>query len=110
MANLTPKLLYIGNNTASNVYTVSSNVGSYSIIRTVSVCNTTSTDKTFSLNIIPSGGSNGANNKIMNNIIVYANDVLVSDTVYVLNAGDSVYFDPVDSNLTLIVSGVEYVA
>lgn len=110
MANITPKLLYIGNDTASNVYTVSSNVGSYSIVRTINVCNTAATDKTFSLNIIPASGSAGANNKVMSSLTVPANDVVVSDTVLVLNAGDSIYYDPVDSNLTLTVSGVEYVA
>lgn len=110
MANIIPKLLYIGNDTASNVYTSSSNVGSYSIIRTISVCNTSGTDKTFSLHIVPASGTAGANNKVMSNLTVPANDVVVSDTIIVLNAGGSVYFDPVDSNLTLTVSGVEYVA
>lgn len=110
MAEIVPKLLYIGNSVASNVYTVSSNVGSYSIVRTVNVCNTASVDKTCSLNIVPASGSAGANNRILSNILIPGNDVLVSDTVIVLNAGDSVYFDPADSNLTLTLSGVEYSA
>jgi len=107
---LTPKRLYIGNDTASNVYTASSNVGSYTIIRTINVCNTSATDKTFSLNVIPSGGSAGANNKVISNVTVPANDVIHSDSVYVLNAGDALYYDPVDANITLTVNGVEYIA
>jgi len=107
---LTPKRLYIGNDTASNVYTASSNVGSYTIIRTINVCNTSATDKTFSLNLIPASGTAGANNKVISNVTVPANDVIHSDSVYVLNAGEALYYDPTDSNLTLTVSGVEYIA
>lgn len=107
---LTPKRLYIGNDTASNVYSASNVAGSYSIIRSITVCNTSTADKTFSLNIIPSGGSAGANNKVISNVTVPANDVIYSDSVYVLNAGDAVYYDPADANLTLTVNGVEYTA
>ena len=35
MANLTPKNLYIGDDTAANVYTVSSSSGSYTILRNI---------------------------------------------------------------------------
>jgi hypothetical protein len=105
---LEPKRLYIGNDTAANVYTASSNVGSYSIIKTINVCNTSGTDKTFSLHILPSGASAAANNKILSNITVAANGIVYSNSVYVLNAGESLYYDPVDSNLTVLVTGVEY--
>ena len=80
------------------------------IIRTINVCNTSATDKTFSINVIPSGGTAGANNKVISSVTVPANDVIHSDSVYVLNAGDALYYDPVDSNLTLTINGVEYVA
>lgn len=110
MANLVPKNLYIGNDLASNVYTAGSTTGSYTIIKNISVANTSGTDKTFSIHIIPSGGSAGANNKIISSLTVPANDVVVSDGVYILNASQSVYFDPVDSNLTLYIGGVEYSA
>lgn len=105
---LTPKRLYIGNDTASNAYTTSSNVGSYTIIRTINVCNTSSSDKTFSIHIIPSGGSAGANNKVISNVTVPANDVIYSNSIYVLNAGDVLYYSPIDNNLTLTVNGVEF--
>jgi hypothetical protein len=107
---LTPKRLYIGNDTASNVYTASSNVGSYTIVRTINVCNTSATDKTFSIHIIPASGSAAANNKVISNVTVPANDVIYSDSVYVLNAGDALYFAPTDANVTITVSGVEYIA
>jgi hypothetical protein len=107
---LTPKRLYTGNDTASNVYTASSTANSYSIIKTISICNTTTTDKTVTIHLVPNSGSAGANNKIMSNVVVPANDTIYSNMVYVLNAGDAVYYDPQDSNLTLVLTGVEYSA
>jgi len=107
---LTPKRLYTGNDTASNVYTASSTANSYSIIKTISICNTTTTDKTVTIHLVPNSGSAGANNKIMSNVVVPANDTIYSNMVYVLNAGDAVYYDPQDANLTLVLTGVEYSA
>jgi hypothetical protein len=110
MANLQPKKLYIGNDTASNVYTVSSNVGSYAIIRNINACNTTTANKSYTLHIIASGGSAATNNAIMSNINVPGDDVVISDATYILNAGDSLYLSQSGTDVTLTVSGVEYVA
>lgn len=107
---LTPKRLYTGNDTASTVYTAPSAAGSYSIIKTISICNTTTTAKTVSINLVPSGGSAGVSNKIMSNVVVPANDTIYSNMVYVLNASDSIYYDPQDANLTMVLTGVEYSA
>jgi hypothetical protein len=107
---LTPKRLYIGNATAANVYTASSNVGSYTIIRTLNFCNNASTDKTVSVHLIPSGDSAASNNTIMANVTIPALDVIHTNSVYVLNAGDALYLTQADGNVVLNVSGVEYVA
>lgn len=107
---LIPKRLYTGNDTASNVYTASSVANSYSIIKTMSVCNTTTTNKTVSIHIVPNGGTAGANNMVMSNVVIPANDTIYSNMVYVLNAGDAIYYNPQDSNLTLVLTGVEYSA
>lgn len=107
---LTPKRLYTGNDTASNVYTASATANSYSIIKTISVCNTTTTDKTVTMHLVPNSGTAGANNMIMSNVVVPANDTIYSNMVYVLNAGDAVYYNPQDANLTLVLTGVEYSA
>jgi hypothetical protein len=74
----------------------------------MSVCNTTTADKTVTIHIVPNSGTAGANNMIMSNVVVPANDTIYSNMVYVLNAGDSVYYDPEDANLTLVLTGVEY--
>lgn len=108
MANLEPKLLYIGNDTADTVYTVSSNVGSYAIVRNINLCNTSNTDTTFTMHLVVSG-SPGANNKIISDIKVPANDVVVSEGTYVLNAGSSLYASQPTSNVTVAISGAEYI-
>lgn len=108
MSTLTPKNLYTGNDLASNVYTVSSTANSYTIIKSINISNTSAVDKTFSLHIIASSGTPAASNKIMSSITVPGNNVLSSDTVFVLNSDESLYFDPVDANLTLHVSGAEF--
>jgi hypothetical protein len=110
MANLQPKRLYTGASTGSNVYTVSSNVGSYAIIRNINACNTTTSNKSFTIHIIASGGSAQDSNKILSNINVPGDDVVVSDGTYILNAGDSVYLSQAAANVTVTISGVEYVA
>jgi LysM repeat protein len=108
MSNLDPKLLYIGNEDDGTVYSVSSNVGSYAIIRNINFCNTSNTDTVFTMHLVPTGTA-GANNKIISNIKVPANDVVVSDATYVINAGGSLYAFQPTSNVTVAVSGAEYI-
>lgn len=110
MANLQPKKLYVGNDSAANVYTVSSNVGSYAIIRNINACNTTTANKSYTINIIPSGGTAAVNNRIMSNINVPGDDVVASDATYILEAGDSIYLSQSGTDITLSISGVEYIA
>lgn len=108
MANLEPKLLYIGDAEDSPIYNVSGNVGSYAIVRSINACNTTNTDKVFSLHLV-AGGNPSSNNKIMSNIRVPANDVVVSEATYVLNEDHSLYLTQDDSSITVAVSGAEYI-
>lgn len=110
MANLQPKKLYVGAATASNVYTVSSNVGSYAIVRSINACNTTASNKTFTIHLVESTGTAADSNKIMSNINVPGNDVVVSEVTYILNAGDSLYLSQSAANVTVAISGVEFIA
>lgn len=109
MANLQPKKLYVGADTAANVYTVSSNVGSYAIIRNINACNTTTSNKSFTIHLIQASGSATDANKIMSNINIPGNDVVISDATYILNAGDSLHLAQATANVTLAISGVEFI-
>lgn len=109
MSNLEPTLLYIGNDTSGTVYAVSNSVGSYAIIRNINICNTSNTDTVFTLHLID-GGSPGSNNKIISNIKIPANDVVVSDATYVIPAGGSLFINQPNANATVAISGVEFIA
>ena len=108
MANLQPKRFYTGYATASNVYTAPSDIGSYSIVRSIHACNAVATDKIFSINLIPQFGSAGKDNLIMSNITVPGDDVVVSDTTIVLGPGESLYLTQSTADIVLTISGVEY--
>lgn len=109
MANLTPKNLYIGNTQTGNVYTITSNVGGYAIIKNINICNTGSDTVTSNIHIIPSGGSAVANNQIFSNATVLSGETITYDTSIVLNANSSLYISSSAATVSLVVSGVEYV-
>jgi hypothetical protein len=109
MANLIPKRLYIGAATGgANVYTLTSNVGSYAIIRSINACNVTGAAQTVDVHIIPSGDAAADANKVLSSITIPADDVVTSDAVLVLEPGDSIYLNQANANVTLTISGVEY--
>jgi len=109
MANLVPKRFYIGDATGgSSVYTLTSNVGSYAIVRSINACNTTGSDATFDLHIVPSGDTADSGNKILSSITVPANDVITSDAIITMEPSDAIYFNQSGTSITLTVSGVEY--
>lgn len=110
MANLIPKNLYIGNTQTGNVYTLSSNSGSYAIIKNLNICNTGATTITSNVHIIPSGGSAVGNNQLFSNLNILSGETISYDTAIVLNAGGSLYITSNAATASLVVSGVEYVA
>lgn len=110
MPNLLPKNLYIGNDTAANVYTVSSTAGSYSILRNVSICNTTSGAATCDLYLLASAGVPGNNNAILKTFTVNANETVSYDASIVLDAGQKIHIINTTNKCTFTISGVEYSA
>ena len=110
MANLIPKSLYIGNDSASNVYTLSSNSGSYAIVKTINICNTSNTSIICNVHIIPSGGAALTHNKVLSNFVVSGSETISYDSSIVLNAGASIYVSSNVSTATYVISGVEYIA
>lgn len=108
MPNLTPKNLYIGNGSAANVYTAGSNVGDYTIIKNINFCNAnTTTAKTITLYIVPSGNSPVESNLYLSNVLIPASSVMQIDSSVVLNQGANIHIVH-NGNITTIISGVEY--
>ena len=110
MANLTPKTLYIGSDSAANVYTLSSNVGSYAIVKNINICNTGGSTILCNVHLIPASGSAGANNKVLSNFSVLSGETISYDSAIVVNAGASIYVSSNITTATYTISGVEYVA
>lgn len=110
MANLTPKLLYIGSGTASNVYTTSNSAGSYTIVKNINICNTTGNPVTVDINILSNAGTPGANNALLKSLTIQANETISYDTAVVLDAGYKIYTVNTSNNCTFAISGVEYSA
>lgn len=109
MANLVPKNLYIGNESASNAYTVANVANNYTIIKNINLCNTTSSNAACSIHILVAGASPAANNKVVSNVNVLANNVVYYNTSIVVPSNSSIYVDQVTANaITFTISGVEY--
>ena len=109
MASLTPKLLYIGNANGANVYTSNTNVNSYTIIKNINACATTGGNTTITLHILQTGQTAAANNKIISDVTVAGNNVTFYNTSIVLPSNTSLYLSH-GSNVTVAISGVEYIA
>lgn len=109
MPNLTPKNLYIGNTTGSNIYTSGSNVGDYSIIKLINICNSnTSASKSFTIHLLTTTNNTAqSNNIIISNLSIPPNNVMQIDTSLVINSNSSIYLSHT-GNITVTISGVEY--
>lgn len=109
MANLKPKLMYQGNDTAANVYSVANTVGNYSIIKSINICNTSNTaNYSASIHILIDGETPSSNNKLISNATVIKDDVLYYNTSVVLPANSNIYISSTSNTLTFTISGVEY--
>lgn len=108
MANLTPKLLYIGNASSGNVYTVANVVGDYTIIKSINICNTSNIPERCTIHILVNGAEAGTGNRVISNAEVLSNNVLYYNTSIVVPANSSVYVSQANTNLTFTLSGVEY--
>jgi hypothetical protein len=87
--------------TNTTLYTSSGN----NAITTVIICNTGSNDRTLTLHAVPSGGSVGAVNMIVNALVVPASDTVSFDQEkMVLSNGDSLVAVGSDTGLSATVS------
>ena len=108
MASIIPKLLFIGNTQAGNVYTAPTTEGSYSIVKSVNICNTSSSPTSFSINLVEPGQALSTNNAILANIDISAGNVFSYETSIVVPSGSSLNISQPNNNLTFTISGVEY--
>ncbi len=108
MANLTPKLLHIGNAASSNVYSTANVVGNYTIIKSINICNTGNIPERCTIHILVNGAAATTGNRVISNAEVLANNVLYYNTAIVVPANSNVFISQANTNLTFTLSGVEY--
>lgn len=77
------------------------------VIKDFDVCNTTAGAVTFTMNLVPTGGTAGAGNQILSSVSIPANQTLHWTGTQVLNAGDFISTAASAVGLTLTVSGLE---
>jgi hypothetical protein len=109
MTAIVPKLLFIGNQQSGIVYAAPSSEGSYAIVKSINVANTSTTNHVFSINLVSPGGSVGVNNVIVGNIVLTGANVFSYETSIVIPAGHTLQISQESTNLTFTISGVEYV-
>jgi hypothetical protein len=108
MSGLVPKLLYIGNQQSGNIYSAPTEPGSYSIVKSINVANTSTTTQVFSLNLVPDGQSAGIANVIVGNIVMSGANVFSYETSIVMPAGSALEIAQPNNDLTFTISGVEF--
>lgn len=109
MSGLVPKLLYIGNQQTGTVYSAPSDEGSYSIIKSINVANTSVANEIFSINLVQLGESLGPSNVVVGNISMSGNNVFSYETSIVMPPGSALQVNQEANNLTFTISGVEFV-
>jgi len=114
MASLTPKNFYIGSPPTSSVvtlYTSNSTSGSYSIVKTINICNpNTTVAGNITLYITPSGVAAGVTNLFLSNFSVAANTSILVDSSIIMSNNAIIAANIGLAGMTLNVSGVEFVA
>lgn len=108
----TLKKMYFGQPSTggSTIYTApltASGSGASAVIRTVHICNTTSTPATISLSV--NGSAATAANNIYRAFTIPANGIHVANVSVVLESGDTLQaLQGTASALTMFISGVEF--
>jgi len=77
------------------------------VIKDFDVANTTGAAITFTMNLVPSGGSASTANQILSAVSIPANQTLHWTGTQVMNAGDFISTAASATGLTLTVSGLE---
>lgn len=77
------------------------------VIKDYEVCNTTAGALTFTLNIVPNGGSAGTSNQILSSVSIPANQTLHWTGTITMEAGGFISTAASSTGLTLTVSGLE---
>jgi len=88
---------------ASKLYTANSKVAAH--INTICVCNTAGAAATFSIFIVPSGGTAGAGNAIFYSSAIAANTTFTSNVTFIVPAGGTIWASASATTVTFTFAG-----
>ena len=77
------------------------------VIKDIEVANTTAGALTFTMNVVPTGGSAGTGNQVLPAVTIPANQTLHWTGTIVMNAGDFISTAASGTGLTVTMSGLE---
>lgn len=77
------------------------------VIKDYEICNTTGAAITFTMNVVPTGGSASTANQILSSVSIPANQTLHWTGTITMNAGDFISTAASNTGLTATVSGLE---
>jgi hypothetical protein len=96
----------VASTTETTVYTVPG--ATKTIVKQFVICNTTTTDATILISLVPSAGAAGDGNRIIKSLTIPANGVVTIDLFQVMAAGGFISIKQgTSSACTTTVSGVE---
>lgn len=94
-------------NTETTLYTCPTAATTSTVVKQIVVCNTTGNAITFSLSLVPFGGTAGTANRLFSAMSVAANDTVFLDVSQVMTSGDFISANSSASNVVVTISGVE---
>lgn len=93
--------------TATTLYTVPASTDVR--VTEILLCNTTGTDATFTLSVVPNGGTAAATNRILSALLVAANETVVVELATYMTAGGFLSgLQGTTSAITVTISGETY--
>lgn len=110
MASITPKKLgqgAIATSPGTLLYTVPAGTSTY--VKDIDVCNTSTTDRTLDLHLVPNGGTVGTSNMLVPSVTISANSMWQWSGTQILVTGDFIHAIASGAGLTCNISGGEQV-
>jgi len=94
-------------NTDTTIYTCPTSQTTTTILKQIVMTNTGASSTTFSISLVPSGGSVQTSNRIFNSVSIASNETIILDVSQILTSGDFISALAGASGVNITMSGVE---
>ena len=94
-------------NTETTLYTCPTAQTTTTVLKQIVVTNTGGSATTFSISLVPSGGTAGTANRLFSSVSISANETIILDVSQILTSGDFISALAAASGINITMSGVE---